>query len=335
MEERYERINNICLLILAATAVTVALIYTHAILIPFVIAFFLYAILSPVIEGLHTKLKWSRALVVVLVAVLFIVCITLIGVFIVNSLNGFFRDAAQYKERVVEFVTWLRTTAEGFGYRMQDFSIEAYVKKLPFFSVAGNITKAAGSFLGNLLLVIVFVFFFLLGETASADDDNRLISHMRRNISRYVATKFLTSLVTGILVFILLVSFQVEMAFLFGVLTVLFNFIPTIGSIVATALPVPVMLLQFGFGWQLWVVLAVSGVIQFTIGNVIEPKLMGERMDLHPITVLLFLMFWGLVWGIPGMFLAVPITAVLKIVLSRIETTQTLAELMAGRIGGK
>jgi len=111
-------------------------------------------------------------------------------------------------------------------------------------------------------------------------------------------------------------------------------FIPTIGSIVATVIPAPVVLLQFGFGWQLWIILAVSMAIQFTIGNVVEPKLLGERMDLHPITVLLFLMFWGLVWGLPGMFLAVPITAVLKIILSRIDTTEPLAELMAGRIGG-
>lgn len=334
MSTQYEKINNACLLILAATAVTVALIYTRSILIPFVIAFFIYAILSPVIEGLNTKLKWPRSVVVVLVAVLFIVFITLIGVFIVNSLNGFFRDAAQYKERIVEFVAWVRTTAEGFGYEIQDFSIENYIKKLPFFSVAGNITIAAGSFLGNLLLVIIFVIFLLIGETASTTDDNNLISQTKSNISRYVATKFLTSLVTGTLVFILLVLFRVEMAFLFAVLTVLFNFIPNIGSIIATVLPIPVILLQFGFGWQLWVVLAVSATIQFTIGNVVEPKLMGERMDMHPITVLLFLMFWGLVWGLPGMFLAVPITAVLKIVLGRIETTQALAELMAGRIGG-
>ena len=335
MESQYERINNACLLILAATAVTVALIYTKSILIPFVIAFFIYAILSPIIEGLNTKLKWPRALVIIFVTTIFLIFTALIGIFIVNSLNDFFKDAAQYKERIVESVAWVRATAEGFGYRIQDISIENAVKKLPFFSVAGNITLAAGSFLGNLFLVIVFVFFFLLGETVSMTDDNQLISQMKHNISRYVATKFLTSLVTGIFVFILLVSFRVEMAFLFGVLTVLFNFIPTIGSIIATGLPVPVILLQFGFDWQLWAVLAVSMVIQIAIGNVIEPKLMGERMDLHPITVLLFLMFWGLVWGLPGMFLAVPITAVLKIVLSRIETTQTLAELMAGRIGGK
>jgi len=335
MSTPYEKINNVCLLILAATAVTVALIYTKSILVPFVIAFFLYSILSPVISALNHRLKWARVIVAVLVATLFVICITLISIFIVNSLNGFFRDAAQYKDRVVEFAAWLRTTAEGFGFRIQDISIETYIKKLPFFSMAGNITLAAGTFLGNLLLVIVFVIFLLIGETASISDDNNLISQMKSNISRYVATKFLTSLVTGILVFILLVSFRVEMAFLFGVLTILFNFIPNIGSIIATVLPIPVILLQFGFGWQLWVVLAVSSTLQFVIGNVIEPKLMGERMDLHPITVLLFLMFWGLVWGLPGMFLAVPITAVIKIILSRIETTEAIAELMAGRAGGK
>ncbi len=333
MKTQHERINNICLLILAATAITVALIYTRSILIPFVIAFFLYAILSPVIRGVNNKLKLPRALGVVLVTTVFIVFITLIGIFIVNSLNGFFEDAAQYKDRVVEFVTWIQATAEKFGYRIQDFSIETQIKKLPFFSMAGNITMAAGTFLGNLLLVIVFVIFFLIGETASVSKDDNLISSMKSNISRYIATKFLTSLVTGTLVFILLVSFGVELAFLFGVLTVLFNFIPSIGSIVATVIPVPVMLLQFGFGWQLWAILAISSAIQFTIGNVIEPKLMGERMDLHPITVLLFLMFWGLVWGIPGMFLAVPITAVLRIILNRIETTHDLSELMAGRTG--
>ncbi len=334
MKEAYEKINNICLLILAAAAVTVALIYTRSILIPFVIAFFIYAILSPIIEGLMIKLKCPRAVVVIVVTAVFIIIVTLIGFFLANSLDGFFKDADQYKERIVEFIVWGRTTAEGFGYQVQDFSMESYIRKLPFFSVAGNITKAAGSFLGNMLLIIVFVFFFLLGETASKSDDYSLINQMKHNISRYVATKFLTSIVTGILVFVLLVSFGVDLAFLFGVITVLFNFIPTIGSIAATIIPVPVILLQFGFGWQLWVVLIISLLIQFTIGSIIEPKLMGERMDLHPITVLLFLMFWGLVWGIPGMFLAVPITAVLKIVLSRMESTQALAELMAGRAGG-
>jgi AI-2 transport protein TqsA len=124
----------------------------------------------------------------------------------------------------------------------------------------------------------------------------------------------------------------VELAVMFAMLTFLLNFIPSIGSIVAVIIPLPVILLQYGFGWQFWFVLAFAGMVQFVIGNVLEPKMMGESLGLHPVTVLLFLMFWGLVWGIPGMFLAVPITAILKIVLCRIPTTVPVANLLAGKL---
>ena len=117
-----------------------------------------------------------------------------------------------------------------------------------------------------------------------------------------------------------------------ALLTFLLNFIPSIGSILATVMLVPILVLQFGFGWQFFFVLIGAGFVQFAIGNVLEPKVMGENMDLHPVTIIGFLLFWGLVWGIPGMFMAVPITAIVKIVLSRIPPTQGVAELLAGRI---
>lgn len=139
-------------------------------------------------------------------------------------------------------------------------------------------------------------------------------------------------MITGILVGILFLIFGVDLTFMFVVLTILLNFIPSIGSVIATLLPLPVIMLQFGFTAPFYVILIGSGFIQFTIGNVVEPKFMGDSMDLHPVVVLMFLIFWGLVWGIPGMFLAVPITAVLKIVLSRIETTRPFAELLGGRL---
>ena len=76
----------------------------------------------------------------------------------------------------------------------------------------------------------------------------------------------------------------------------------------------------------------IPGIIQVTIGNGIEPKVMGDALDLHPVTILLALIFWGMLWGIPGMLLATPITAVMKILLSRLEYTRGLADLLAGRI---
>jgi AI-2 transport protein TqsA len=79
-------------------------------------------------------------------------------------------------------------------------------------------------------------------------------------------------------------------------------------------------------------VILVPGLVQLVIGNGIEPLIMGEGLDLHPVTVLLALIFWGLLWGVVGMLLAAPMTAVLRIVLGRIETTRPVAELLAGRL---
>ena len=83
-----------------------------------------------------------------------------------------------------------------------------------------------------------------------------------------------------------------------------------------------------------WVALAIilPGTVQMVVGNVIEPKLLGDSLELHPITVLLSLIFWGIIWGIPGMLLAAPITAVLKILLENIEITKPVATLLEGKL---
>jgi AI-2 transport protein TqsA len=124
------------------------------------------------------------------------------------------------------------------------------------------------------------------------------------------------------------------MAFLFGLLAFLLNFIPNIGSIIAMLLPLPIAVTQFEDPWMILAVVGVPGTVHVTIGNVIEPRLMGRGMELHPVTVLLSLAFWGLLWGVVGMVLAVPIVASLRIVFSRFATTQFLAQLLAGRLPG-
>jgi AI-2 transport protein TqsA len=126
------------------------------------------------------------------------------------------------------------------------------------------------------------------------------------------------------------------MAFTFGVLAFLLNFVPNVGPIVASLLPVPLILLDpaGNLGWMVAVIAATS-TIQLVSGNIVEPKIMGDSSDLHPVTILLALMFWGMMWGIIGMFLATPITAALKIMLERIDQTRPIAEMMSGRwLGG-
>ncbi len=119
---------------------------------------------------------------------------------------------------------------------------------------------------------------------------------------------------------------------MFGFLAFLLTFIPNIGSIIATILPLPVALIDPELGMVSKIlVLAIPGIIQFGIGNLLQPKMMGESLDLHPVVVLLSLIFFGTIWGIIGMFLAVPITAVVKIFLQRFGYTRAIADLISGK----
>ena len=125
-----------------------------------------------------------------------------------------------------------------------------------------------------------------------------------------------------------------RMAPLFGLLAFLFNYIPNVGPIVASLLPIPIAFAQFQNPWMVLPVVALPGTVHMIIGNFVEPKLMGKGLELHPVAVLLALAFLGLLWGVIGMVLAVPIAAMARIVLSRFTTTRALAELLAGQLPG-
>lgn len=327
----FEKINNVCLVILASVAVTAGLIYTKTILVPFVISFFIFAVLSPIFEYFRLKLKVPGFVAMLVTAFLAILIIAGIVFFLVSSFEQFFQSADVYRDKLIQFVHWGSSVAEKFGYKIDDALLKEELRSLPILEWVKGLTGGVVNMIGNTFLILIFTLFLLLGEGASRMD-NRMVQEVQLKISRYSGTKMLTSVSTGVLVGVLLWISRVDLALMFLILTILLNFIPSFGSIIATALPLPIILLQYGIGWQFFVVLGGSSAIQIIIGNVIEPKMMGESMDLHPLAIMLFLMFWGLVWGVPGMFLAVPITAILKIVLSRIETTKPIAELLAGRL---
>jgi AI-2 transport protein TqsA len=121
---------------------------------------------------------------------------------------------------------------------------------------------------------------------------------------------------------------------LFGLLTFLLNFIPNVGSFISILLPVPIVCLSPNFTTlQAVAAIGIPAIIQFAIGNFIQPKLMGEHMRLHPVVILMALIFWGTLWGVVGAFLAVPITSMIRIACERHPFTRPVAELMAGELG--
>ena len=120
---------------------------------------------------------------------------------------------------------------------------------------------------------------------------------------------------------------------MFGLLAFLLNFIPSFGSIIATLAPLPIILVNPDIQATAGVLaIVLPAAVQLTLGNFVEPKIMGESLDLHPVVILMSLVFWGMLWGIAGMFLSVPMTAVLQIFLERMEHTRPIADVMAGRL---
>jgi AI-2 transport protein TqsA len=182
---------------------------------------------------------------------------------------------------------------------------------------------------------MLFALFILLGNKDTGKKKTGTLAEIEKRIKRYITTKVVLSAVTGALVYATLEIMGVQYAITFGAFAFLLNFIPNIGSIVATLLPLPIILLSPEIS-QTGKILAfaIPGVIQFGIGSILEPKIMGISLDLHPAVVLLSLIFWGVLWGFEGMVLAVPITAVLRMSLERIESTAPIAALLAGRLDG-
>ncbi len=202
-------------------------------------------------------------------------------------------------------------------------------------------------FLGKLLIVLLYLAFIFLEQRsfeaklrALAQGPERqravrsMLAQIDDDIKIYLGIKTLTSLATGLAGYLIFTAVGLDLAAFWALLLFVLNYIPTLGSIVATALPALMALVQFpGLGPFLVIVIGLT-IVQQALGNFIEPRFLGDRLNLSPLVILLSLALWSLVWGISGMMLCVPMTAIAVIILSRFPQTRPLAIILSrnGRI---
>lgn len=328
------KLVTVCLCILTTVAIATILVYSESFMVPSVLAGFLTFIAAPGVSWLEVKCKIPRWLAVLGTAGVVLIAVILASLLVIGSVRQAMGNLAAYQKSLVVLAKNASQAAQDLGVdprylgrdevlaRLQDFPIFTY-----FHSAASKIMQAVS----NLVLIALMVVFLLTGQSFKFPPSST-VQEIETKVRAYLVTKVVTSLATGILTAIVLASLGVDMAVMFGFTAFILNFIPTAGSLVATLLPVPVVLIQFGIGWQSILAIGLPGAIQFTIGNILEPKLMGDSLDLHPVTILVALMFWGQIWGVPGMILATPILVIGKIILNRTQQGSFFAELMAGRI---
>lgn len=183
------------------------------------------------------------------------------------------------------------------------------------------------------LVVLIFLAFLLIGRDPGEKRPSGYWAEVEGGVRRYLQVKVAVSAMTGILVGTVLTILDVDLALVFAVFAFLLNFVPNIGSVIASLLPVPVVLVSDLSTLEVFLAIGIPAAIQFTVGNFLEPRWMGRSLDIHPIVVLLALIFWGTIWGMVGVILAVPVTMALKILLEKAEATSPVARWMSGGLG--
>jgi AI-2 transport protein TqsA len=318
-----------CLLVIATIMLGVALMYTRSIMIPLVFALFLSYFISPWVDLMKKRARFPHWLAVMVSILGSLGLLAVFGLVVRGSVIHLINSFYLYEERLGVIAQNAVDFATRFDLVLDRDTLLARIKDLPIFTY---VQSAASSFVGfvlDILLVLVFLIFLVSGS--SAEKRSALGGEIDAKVREYILTKVLSNLLTSVAIWIIYITFDLDLALMFATICFVVCFIPTLGSIIATVLPLPIALVQYETAWPIWAVIAFPAVIQIFVGNFIEPKLLGRGLDLHPITILFSLMFWGLIWGIAGMFLAVPITAVLKLVMEKHELTRGFSELLAGR----
>ena len=319
------------LVILAAIAIAVALVYTRALMVPFVLALFISYLVMPLVEFLRERARMPRWLAVVIALLATVGVLTLLGMLITKSARSLLDSADIYQAELTALAERSFSVFDRFSLELGQGPLLEGIRELPILGMLRGTLGRIVDLVSTGFLVTIFVIYLLLSHKPPELREG-IYAEINAKIRRYLVTKFLVSASTGAIVGSILAMFGLDLALVFGVMAFLLNFIPSIGSVVSTLLPVPMAIIQFDDPWMIAAIIIIPGIIQFTIGNGVESVIMGDGLDLHPVTVLLALIFWGLLWGPVGMLLAAPMTAVLRIVLERIETTRSAAEILAGRL---
>jgi predicted PurR-regulated permease PerM len=203
--------------------------------------------------------------------------------------------------------------------------------------LAGRALGQIANFLANGFLILLTVLFLLLEASTFTEkardllgDPTSSLSRVREffiNVQRYMGLKAVVSLATGLLIWLWLLVQGVDFAMLWGLIAFLFNFIPTVGSIIAAVPAVLLAAAQLGPGPAI-VTLVGYLVVNTFIGNIIEPNIMGRGLGLSTLVVFVSLVFWGWIFGVIGMLLSVPLTMTLKIALESSSQTQWVARFL-------
>lgn len=343
-ERRIEsgRLQTGALIIIAFAVVLFLLVQARFILISLATAIILFSLTSDVINFIARQrigpLRVPNAVASIAAMLLIALALLMLTSVLLAQINTVLVTTLSYTERapsaIASMFSWLGDDSEAAIFNaVRSIDASSYLRTAA--SQASGITQAT-------VLVILFVGFLFaeriwfttkldnfFGDKQQAARVGKIIQSIIHRVNYYLLVKTVISMITGGMVFVLARAFQLELATSLGIITFVLNYIPNIGSILATGLIALVTHVQFGDPNTTLVVFIIAAGIQFLNGNVIDPMLMGRALRLSSFGIILSLAFWGAVWGVPGMFLSVPIMVMLLVVCSHVPDLRPFAILLS------
>ena len=351
MRNRFKQFNSgravLFLVAIIALFLTCAVLkITAGLFLPFIIALLLALVMSPWVVFLG-KFKVPRFISIILAGLIVIASLIALGVIFFTSARSILRVYPRYEARITEIYIWLSRYFE-LSYDEQLSFIQNLWAQLGIRTQIQLYTLSLSNtfltFIKDAVMVALFVVFLLFEavyikeklsvafEGKRAGQIQKISTSIMQQISRYLSIKFVISLATGVIVALLLRLVGVEFAEVWGIIQFILNFIPTLGSIAIGILVSLYSLVQF---WPqpgpIILTVAIMLGTNMIIGNILEPKIMGDGLGISPITILLSLTVWGWIWGFAGMVIAIPMMVIIKIVCESIPVLEPVSILLSSR----
>ncbi len=324
------------LVVLASFVVVVAgMKAAESLLVPFLLSLFIAIISTPPLIWMRSKglPTWLALLTIVSAIIIFSV---LFGAIIGSSISGFREDLPEYQTKLAAVTAELFQRLSAIGIAVDMEQIRASFDPSAALAMAGNTLASFGNLMGSFFLILITVVFILAEEVnfanklrsnKTARNSRAAIKQFTTAVNRYVAIKTLVSFLTGFLIMVWLWFLDLDYFILWGMLAFLLNFIPTFGSILAAVPAVLLAIVQLSIGDAAFVALGFL-LVNFVVGNVLEPRIMGKGLNISPLIVFLSLVFWGWVLGPVGMLLSIPLTMTVKIALESFDDTKWIAVML-------
>lgn len=333
---------NISFTIITAVLIFYVLAAGKAFIIPFVVALLLsFAIIG--LSNFYKRFKLPAFISFPLSIVTYGLLFWLVGKIIESNFDDFIRLAPEYQNTVLSIVD---------GYSDRFFTLlhidkpESFAQLLQSVNVSAlfeNIASGIVSISGNLGIIFFYTLFILLeyrylrtkidlmiADTSMKKKTFEVLDQIKSDVKSYFVIKASVSFFVGLFSYGIMMIFGLEFAIFFAFIIFLLNFIPNIGSIIAVMFPVLFSLVQFDANlYQSSIFLALMISVQVLMGNFVEPKFVGNKLNLSPLVIILSLVFWGSLWGVVGMLLSVPIMVIINIILAAIPTTRPIAILFS------